>query len=280
MPKRRRSEAFPEAPPAPTQEELLEREDDLFQSFKDEHVEVFDLQSSLPRKFELVAQLATQDAENSKNLLASILEYIDVRRTNPSHTTRDKLGVIARLSDSCIRTREETVNLTLAAVELVDRSIRLVDQAIAEQERAINADAQPGSLLPVPEPAPVHPRWAKPQRVSLSPELGEALGLTPQPVEQRKKGRGKGRGRKNNYEPEEFSPLPRPDPPVIPNPDPNEKRYCYCNQVSFGEMIACDDPRCDKEWFHLSCTSLEAPPEGRKKWYCDDCKQRKKNRKA
>ena len=22
--------------------------------------------------------------------------------------------------------------------------------------------------------------------------------------------------------------------------DPNEPKYCYCNQVSFGDMVACD----------------------------------------
>lgn len=24
--------------------------------------------------------------------------------------------------------------------------------------------------------------------------------------------------------------------------DPNEPRYCYCQRVSFGEMVACDNP--------------------------------------
>jgi hypothetical protein len=24
--------------------------------------------------------------------------------------------------------------------------------------------------------------------------------------------------------------------------DPNEPTYCYCGQVSYGEMIACDNP--------------------------------------
>lgn len=24
--------------------------------------------------------------------------------------------------------------------------------------------------------------------------------------------------------------------------DPNEPTYCFCNQVSFGEMVACDNP--------------------------------------
>lgn len=23
--------------------------------------------------------------------------------------------------------------------------------------------------------------------------------------------------------------------------DPNEPRYCHCNQVSYGEMVACDN---------------------------------------
>ena len=24
--------------------------------------------------------------------------------------------------------------------------------------------------------------------------------------------------------------------------DPNEPTYCYCNRVSFGEMVGCDNP--------------------------------------
>lgn len=24
--------------------------------------------------------------------------------------------------------------------------------------------------------------------------------------------------------------------------DPNEPTYCFCNQVSYGEMVACDNP--------------------------------------
>ena len=29
--------------------------------------------------------------------------------------------------------------------------------------------------------------------------------------------------------------------------DPYEPRYCMCNQVSFGRMIACDNPQCQIE---------------------------------
>ncbi|KAI9288083.1 hypothetical protein BC943DRAFT_373646 [Umbelopsis sp. AD052] len=51
--------------------------------------------------------------------------------------------------------------------------------------------------------------------------------------------------------------------------DPNEPTYCYCNQVSFGDMVACDSESCEREWFHYQCVGLVEPPAG--KWYCDDC---------
>eukprot|EP00183_Erythrolobus_madagascarensis_P007171 CAMPEP_0185846996 /NCGR_PEP_ID=MMETSP1354-20130828/2434_1 /TAXON_ID=708628 /ORGANISM="Erythrolobus madagascarensis, Strain CCMP3276" /LENGTH=226 /DNA_ID=CAMNT_0028547231 /DNA_START=52 /DNA_END=729 /DNA_ORIENTATION=+ len=30
--------------------------------------------------------------------------------------------------------------------------------------------------------------------------------------------------------------------------DPNEPRYCLCNQVSYGEMVACENDSCPHEW--------------------------------
>ncbi|KIL71396.1 hypothetical protein M378DRAFT_154946 [Amanita muscaria Koide BX008] len=62
---------------------------------------------------------------------------------------------------------------------------------------------------------------------------------------------------------------------------PNDKKedqgenelYCYCRNVSFGEMIACDGDTCELEWFHLLCTGLKDIPRGQ--WFCDECKQKK-----
>ncbi|XP_026817602.1 inhibitor of growth protein 4-like [Rhopalosiphum maidis] len=53
--------------------------------------------------------------------------------------------------------------------------------------------------------------------------------------------------------------------------DPNEPKYCLCNQVSFGEMIGCDNPDCTIEWFHFVCVKLTTKPKG--KWFCPKCKQ-------
>ncbi|CAH2300408.1 inhibitor of growth 2 [Pelobates cultripes] len=52
--------------------------------------------------------------------------------------------------------------------------------------------------------------------------------------------------------------------------DPNEPTYCLCNQVSYGEMIGCDNEECAIEWFHFSCVGLTYKPKG--KWYCPDCR--------
>ncbi|KAK3925070.1 Inhibitor of growth protein 3 [Frankliniella fusca] len=48
--------------------------------------------------------------------------------------------------------------------------------------------------------------------------------------------------------------------------DPNEPRYCLCNQVSYGDMVACDNEDCPFEWFHYACVNITAPPKG--KWDC------------
>ncbi|KAL3479137.1 hypothetical protein BJX99DRAFT_223162 [Aspergillus californicus] len=76
-----------------------------------------------------------------------------------------------------------------------------------------------------------------------------------------------------------------PPPPVLAS-DPEESlhegddedeegepRYCYCNEISFGEMVACDNDACPREWFHLSCVGLTKPPGRNVKWYCNECKE-------
>jgi hypothetical protein len=52
--------------------------------------------------------------------------------------------------------------------------------------------------------------------------------------------------------------------------DPNEPRYCVCNQVSFGDMVGCENENCPNgEWFHYACVGLTEEPKG--KWFCTGC---------
>ncbi|CAD6886958.1 unnamed protein product [Tilletia laevis] len=49
----------------------------------------------------------------------------------------------------------------------------------------------------------------------------------------------------------------------------DESPYCFCRQVSFGEMIGCDSDTCKIEWFHIGCVGVSKPLPAT--WYCEDC---------
>ncbi|KAN0100217.1 hypothetical protein V8E55_000201 [Tylopilus felleus] len=57
----------------------------------------------------------------------------------------------------------------------------------------------------------------------------------------------------------------------------DDRTYCFCDGVSYGEMIACDDDDCEREWFHLNCIGLGSAPDGM--WFCDVCRAKQKNAK-
>lgn len=45
--------------------------------------------------------------------------------------------------------------------------------------------------------------------------------------------------------------------------------YCVCQQVSYGDMVACDNEECPYQWFHWTCVQLKAEPKG--DWLCPHC---------
>jgi hypothetical protein len=59
--------------------------------------------------------------------------------------------------------------------------------------------------------------------------------------------------------------------PNFPGQTIDERRYCFCNEMSYGDMIACDSPTCRREWFHYPCVGIVTPPKG--KWFCTECAQ-------
>ncbi|KAL1139102.1 hypothetical protein AAG570_009163 [Ranatra chinensis] len=52
--------------------------------------------------------------------------------------------------------------------------------------------------------------------------------------------------------------------------DVDEPTYCLCDQISYGEMILCDNDLCPIEWFHFVCVALTSKPKG--KWFCPKCR--------
>ncbi|KAH9221481.1 inhibitor of growth proteins N-terminal histone-binding-domain-containing protein [Leptodontidium sp. 2 PMI_412] len=49
----------------------------------------------------------------------------------------------------------------------------------------------------------------------------------------------------------------------------DDKKYCICQSVSFGDMVACDNEACKLEWFHWGCVGLKSEPSGI--WICPPC---------
>ena len=49
----------------------------------------------------------------------------------------------------------------------------------------------------------------------------------------------------------------------------DDKKYCTCQSVSYGDMVACDNESCPFEWFHWSCVGLKSEPVGT--WICPVC---------
>ncbi len=54
----------------------------------------------------------------------------------------------------------------------------------------------------------------------------------------------------------------------------DDRKYCLCQKVSFGDMVACDNEDCPFEWFHWSCVGLKSEPNGT--WYCPVCTEKMK----
>lgn len=76
-------------------------------------------------------------------------------------------------------------------------------------------------------------------------------------------------------------PIPsfQPSEPIIDDNDNTDNNpYCFCNQPSLGDMIACDNEEScpNGEWFHYKCVGLLNRVEalkyttGKQKWFCSD----------
>jgi inhibitor of growth protein 3 len=56
----------------------------------------------------------------------------------------------------------------------------------------------------------------------------------------------------------------------------DDRKYCSCQNVSFGNMVACDNDACPYEWFHWGCVGLKSEPNGT--WYCPECSEKLRRR--
>ncbi|KAF2465366.1 uncharacterized protein BDR25DRAFT_318607 [Lindgomyces ingoldianus] len=56
----------------------------------------------------------------------------------------------------------------------------------------------------------------------------------------------------------------------------DDTKYCFCQRVSFGDMVACDNDNCQFQWFHWECVGIKEEPVG--DWLCPECRKQPANK--
>ncbi|XP_025786568.1 inhibitor of growth protein 5 [Puma concolor] len=193
-------------------------------------------------------------------------EYISTVKTLSPDQRVEHLQKIQSAYSKCKEYSDDKVQLAMQTYEMVDKHIRRLDADLARFEADLK-DKMEGSDF----------------------ESSGGRGLKKGRGQKEKRG-SRGRGRRTSEEDtpkkkkhkggSEFTdtilsvhPSDVLDMPV----DPNEPTYCLCHQVSYGEMIGCDNPDCPIEWFHFACVDLTTKPKG--KWFCPRCVQERRRRK-
>lgn len=220
----------------------------------------------LQRNFTLMRELD----QRTQDLLKEIDDMADkyagsVRNLSPVEKTEK----LKKMEESFAKAKElsdDKVQLAMQTYEMVDKHIRKLDFDLARFEADLKEQHE--------------------QELAASDEENNDSKSR---SKKRKKSRGRSSGadstrKKRRTEEPVIPPLaavtafiPSPDVQVLDMPvDPNEPTYCLCHQVSYGEMIGCDNLECPIEWFHFPCVGLTTKPKG--KWYCPKCTIEKKKK--
>jgi len=191
-------------------------------------------------------EMRTMDekVEMQKGLAESLGEEYNKEAKNLSDSElKAKFKGVEKAWATAYKTQEEKLNLATQTYEMLDDYIVQLDNCIVDRHiRRLDSDLS-----------------------RFESELAERGGLeTTSPTSDKKVRREIKKGEDQHAL--QIAPQDVLDMPV----DPNEPTYCLCHQVSYGEMIGCDNPDCPIEWFHFGCVGLSAKPKG--KWFCARCK--------
>ncbi|KAF6141157.1 hypothetical protein GIB67_006602 [Kingdonia uniflora] len=155
----------------------------------------------------------------------------------------------------CIRIADEKVTLAVQAYDLVDAHIQQLDQYLRKSDEELRRERDlTGAAGSAATSFDTNVKLAKGSESGRGGRKKTRLAVAAAAITD--------------------APTMDLDLPV----DPNEPTYCFCKQVSYGEMVACDNEDCNIEWFHYGCVGLKDQPKG--KWYCSDCAGTKNRRRG
>ncbi|XP_024297456.1 inhibitor of growth protein 4-like isoform X1 [Oncorhynchus tshawytscha] len=229
----------------------------------------------LQRNFTLMRDLDTRTEDLKGQIDSLAREY-----TSNVHTIspEQKLALLRRIQQSYGRCKEfgdDNVQLAMQTYGMVDKHIRRLDTDLARfeadlKEKKIESTDYDSTSSKGNKSELRGPKEKKVARTRLKAKSDDDCS----PKSGRKKV-------KLTQTPEFTAPTVNfgsvhPSDVLDMPVDPNEPTYCLCHQVSYGEMIGCDNTDCSIEWFHFACVGLTTKPRG--KWYCPRCTQERKKK--
>ncbi|XP_056645458.1 inhibitor of growth protein 5 isoform X4 [Diorhabda sublineata] len=249
----------------------------------------------LQRNFTLMRELDSRAQGLMKNIDSLADEYLRNQKTLTSDQKKERLDKIQGLFNKAKEYGDDKVQLAIQTYELVDKHIRRLDNDLARfeseiQDKALNARNQEEPTVGKRGRKKIKDgKMDKKKRPGNSSEE-DSTGTVKGSKKKKQKGAGGGgtsggtaaSGAKVAAAEAVAAVLPglagiaHPSDVLDMPVDPNEPTYCLCHQVSYGEMIGCDNPDCPIEWFHFACVGLTTKPKG--KWYCPKCTQDRKKK--
>nr|XP_061827107.1 LOW QUALITY PROTEIN: inhibitor of growth protein 1-like [Nerophis lumbriciformis] len=231
--------------------------------------EYFDLMESLPLDMQRSVSLMKEIDAKYQDVLKELDDAYERYRKESDSPLRRKLQMsILRSLIRCQELGDEKIQIAGQMVELTENRTRPMDshsesfrppktsqRAMSPQRRGSGGDKSGGKRSRRQKNGDGRESYS-----GMDPAEDVAVGAS---REKRAKTSSKKKKRSKGKPEREVSP---PDLPI----DPDEPTYCLCEQVSYGEMIGCDNDECPIEWFHFSCVGLHHKPKG--KWYCPKCR--------
>ncbi|XP_054707843.1 inhibitor of growth protein 4-like [Uloborus diversus] len=232
------------------------------------------LPKELQRNFNLMRDLDMRAQDDLRTIDTLSADFLKNIRELPSDAKAEQMAKIKKLFKKAQDYGDDKVQLAMQTYEMVDKHIRRLDADLARFE----ADLKEKTLNPNPPDA--DPSQKKKGRKTAEKEKKKGRKAASDDDEIPKSVRKKMKAQAV-VQPE-IVPLPatlefgQPSDVLDMPVDPNEPTYCFCHQVSYGEMIGCDDPDCPIEWFHFACVGLTSKPKG--KWFCSNCSADRKKK--
>ncbi|KAH9283853.1 Inhibitor of growth protein 4 [Echinococcus granulosus] len=190
----------------------------------------------LQQEFKIIRDLDQKVQEIMNEAQTKTNELLLIAKDLPRDERVRRLNEIQNLFQTAEEICNDKVSRAESIYELVDRQIQRLDADMVEFKKA-------SVLKEMKKPRKKTP-FSVPSRMPASAALALALTNNPSDVL---------------------------DMPI----DPNEPTYCICQQVSYGEMVACDNRDCPIEWFHFGCVGLTTKPRGQ--WFCPRCSALRKD---